>query len=70
MKDLFSFGVDVLRSQGRQLAQEQQNLEAAYEGVPPFRLMVSAQEQKAGLSHEEITESRQHHNCRPNRKTD
>ncbi len=68
--NLFDFAASNLRLQARQLAQEQQNLEAAYEGVPEFRLTVSAQEQQAGLAHEEITESRQHHNCRPNRKTD
>ncbi len=68
--NLFDFAASNLRLQARQLAQEQQNLEAAYEGVPEFRLTVSEVDRLAALEHDNKMEARVHFNTVPNRKTD
>ena len=60
--DLFSFGIDLMRSQ---LAQVQQEPAAA---IPPFLLYANPRDRMAGLAHEDVTESRQHHNTLPQRK--
>ena len=60
--DLFSFAIDVMRSQ---LAQVQQEPAAA---LPPFLLYANPRDRMAGIEAENVLEGHAHVNTRPQRK--
>lgn len=62
--DLFNFGVANLRLQSSPSQVELHEMEQDFINVPPPILSCSDVDRLAGLQHEEITESRQHHNTR------
>lgn len=66
-QDLFNLGAASMRLQSSPSQVELHEMEQDLAEIPPFKLTVEDVDRMAGLDFENVTESRQHHNTRPQR---